>query len=74
MIKSMTGFGSLTRETEQASVTVTAKSVNHRYLDIQIRAPKVLDELEQRLRTLVQGQLSRGRIDLSLSVAQKGPG
>ena len=74
MIKSMTGFASLTRETEQASVTLTAKSVNHRYLDIQIRAPKVLDELEQRLRTVVQGQLSRGRIDLSLSVAQKGPG
>ena len=70
----MTGFASLTRETEQASVTLTAKSVNHRYLDIQIRAPKVLDELEQRLRTVVQGQLSRGRIDLSLSVAQKGPG
>jgi len=70
----MTGFGSLTRETEQASVTVTAKSVNHRYLDIQIRAPKVLDELEHRLRTLVQGQLSRGRIDLSFSVVQKGPG
>ena len=70
----MTGFASLTRETEQASVTLTAKSVNHRYLDIQIRSPKVLDELEQRLRTVVQGQLSRGRVDLSLSVAQKGPG
>ena len=74
MIKSMTGFASLARETDQASVTVTAKSVNHRYLDIQIKAPKVLDELEQQLRTLVQGQLSRGRIDLSLSVVQKGPG
>ena len=74
MIKSMTGFASLTRETEQAAVTVTAKSVNHRHLDVQIRVPKILNELEQRLRTLVQGQLSRGRIDLSLSVAQKKAG
>ena len=74
MIKSMTGFASLARETEQAAVTMTIKSVNHRYLDIQIKAPRVFDELEQHLRTLVQRQVSRGRVDLSLSVGQKGSG
>ena len=74
MIKSMTGFASLTRDAGQASVTITAKSVNHRYLDIQIKAPKVLDEVEQHLRTLVKRQVSRGRVDLSLSIGQQGSG
>ena len=70
----MTGFASLTRDAGQASVTITAKSVNHRYLDIQIKAPKVLDEVEQHLRTLVKRQVSRGRVDLSLSIGQQGSG
>ena len=74
MIKSMTGVASLTRDAGQASVTITAKSVNHRYLDIQIKAPKVLDEVEQHLRTLVKRQVSRGRVDLSLSIGQQGSG
>ena len=38
----MTGFASLARETDMIVVSVTARSVNHRYLDIQIRAPQVL--------------------------------
>ena len=46
MIKSMTGFASLARETGTIVVSVTARSVNHRYLDIQIRSPQVLQTLE----------------------------
>ena len=36
MIRSMTGFASLTREADSLSVSVTARSVNHRYLDVQL--------------------------------------
>ena len=41
MIKSMTGFASLTRDDELATITVTVKAVNHRFLDLQLRVPGV---------------------------------
>jgi hypothetical protein len=54
MIKSMTGFASLTREHEAATVTATIKSVNHRFLDVQLRIPPSIASLETRIRGLVQ--------------------
>ncbi len=71
MIRSMTGFASVSHETDVVVVGVTARSVNHRYLDIQIRAPQVLQAFENNLRELVQQQLARGRIDLTISVEFK---
>jgi uncharacterized protein (TIGR00255 family) len=67
MIKSMTGFASLTRDTDHAQLTMTVKSVNHRYLDVQIRAPHALSEIEQSLRGLVQQYAARGRIELTVN-------
>ena len=71
MIKSMTGFASLTREDEQMQLTVTVKSVNHRYLDLQIRAPNALTEIESRLRTVVQSRAARGRVELGVTLQLK---
>jgi len=71
VIKSMTGFASLARETDMIVVSVTARSVNHRYLDIQIRAPQVLQALESAIRGLIQQCLARGRVDLTISVEFK---
>jgi uncharacterized protein (TIGR00255 family) len=68
MIKSMTGFASLTRDESSATIAVTLRSVNHRYLDMQLRLPPGVAEQEQRLRALVQSRLSRGRVELSLTV------
>ena len=68
MIKSMTGFASLTHEDELVHLTVTARSVNHRYLDVQLRVPPALSDLDQDLRALVQQRVARGRVDLALSV------
>ena len=68
MIKSMTGFASLTREGEAATVTVTAKGVNHRFLDLQLRMPGSLSPIESRLRAAVQQKLSRGRVEVTISV------
>ena len=73
MIKSMTGFASLTRDTDHAQLTMTVKSVNHRYLDVQIRAPHVLSEIEQSLRGLVQQYAARGRIELTVTLHLKAP-
>ncbi|OLD17270.1 MAG: YicC family protein [Acidobacteria bacterium 13_1_40CM_3_65_5] len=68
MIKSMTGFASVTREDERATMTVTIKSLNHRYLDLQLRVPQSLAALEVDVRTLVGKRVARGRVELSLSL------
>jgi uncharacterized protein (TIGR00255 family) len=67
MIKSMTGFASLTREDERGTIGLTLRAVNHRFLDLQVRLPSNLADLESRLRALLQKRLSRGRIELSLA-------
>jgi uncharacterized protein (TIGR00255 family) len=68
MIKSMTGFASRTFETEQASIGVTVRSVNHRYLDVQVRLPQVVASVESRIRTLVQQRMARGRVEASVNL------
>ena len=68
MIKSMTGFASLTHEDERATLGVTIRSVNHRFLDLQLRVPQSLADLEPRVRALLQKRLARGRVELAISV------
>ena len=68
MIKSMTGFASLTHEDERATIGVTVRAVNHRFLDVQLRMPQALAELEPRVRGLLQKRLARGRVELAISV------
>jgi uncharacterized protein (TIGR00255 family) len=68
MIKSMTGFASLTREQDLATVTVTMKSVNHRFLDLQLRMGTTLASIEPRVRALVQKKVARGRVEVGISV------
>jgi len=71
MIKSMTGFASLTQDDEAATITVTVRSVNHRFLDLQLRLPSSLTALESRLRARVQQRVARGRVEVSVSVQQR---
>ena len=68
MIKSMTGFASLTRDDERAAMGVTIRSVNHRFLDLQLRLPASIADLETRLRAIVQKHLARGRVEISVSL------
>jgi len=63
----MTGFASVSRDADGVSAGVTIKSVNHRFLDIQIKAPSSLAGLEGRIKTLLQQRLTRGRIEVALS-------
>ena len=67
MIKSMTGFASVSHEHALATIGVTVRSVNHRYLDVQLRLPKLLAEQETELRGLVQRRVARGRVELTVT-------
>jgi uncharacterized protein (TIGR00255 family) len=71
MIKSMTGFASLTDDDEAATITVTVRSVNHRFLDLQLRLPSSLASLEARLRARVQQRVARGRVEVAVSIQQR---
>jgi len=74
MIKSMTGFASVARDEDTASVAVTVKTVNHRFLDVQLRMPGSLAPIEARLRALVQGRVARGRVEVGITVQpRRGP-
>ena len=68
MIKSMTGFASLTHEDERATIGVTVKTVNHRFLDVQLRMPQSLGEIEPRVRAVLQKRLARGRVEVAITV------
>ena len=67
MIKSMTGFASVSREHELATIGVTVRSVNHRYLDVQVRVSQLLAAQETALRGLVQRRVARGRVELAVT-------
>lgn len=76
-IYSMTGFAraqvSISAEDgNQLSYTLTIKSVNHRFLDLQLRLPSGLDGLEMELRKLLKESLVRGHVELALSVDRSG--
>jgi uncharacterized protein (TIGR00255 family) len=73
MIKSMTGFASLTREDDAATIGVTVRSVNHRFFDLQMRIPPSIAALETRLRAAVQKRVARGRVELAVSLQQRRP-
>ncbi len=68
MIKSMTGFASVIREDDRATVAVTIRALNHRYLDLQLRVPQSLAAIESDVRAVVGRRVARGRVELSLSL------
>lgn len=64
----MTGFGKALQETEDYQVDIEIKSVNHRFLDIQVRCPRELNFLENALRQSIKEHISRGRIEIYVTV------
>jgi uncharacterized protein (TIGR00255 family) len=72
-IYSMTGFARVqVRVEDQLSYTLSVKSVNHRFLDVQLRLPSGLDALEMDLRKVLKESLVRGHVDLTLSIDRAG--
>lgn len=64
----MTGFASVSREEDGQKVGVTAKSVNHRFLDLAIKTPSALGAIDGRIRAIIQQRLTRGRVEVSISL------
>src|SRR5438445_9477841 len=84
-IRSMTGFAQVRSEIPAASAdgtesngqlafTLSLKSVNHRYLDLQMRMPGESDSLEMKLRRLLKERIARGHVDLTLSIERGAAG
>lgn len=64
MIKSMTGFGKASIEKNLRKYQIEIKSVNHRYLDITVKLPRVLNYLEEIIKSEISKKVKRGKIDV----------
>ena len=71
MIKGMTGFGSAQISIDDAKIVVEVKSLNHRYFDISYFLPIGFANLEQKIRQIIEKEVERGRITVSVKILQK---
>lgn len=67
IIRSMTGFGRSEEECGGRKYAVEIKSVNHRFLDISIKMPKILNQFESSIRSVIKEYLERGKVDIYIS-------
>lgn len=71
-MKSMTGFGSGTATKDGITCTIEIKTVNARFLDLFIRSPKQINPFESIIRGLVQDRITRGKVEVSVSIQDAG--
>ena len=67
MIRSMTGYGRSELLTDTCRIAVEIKSVNNRYLDINIKMPRQLNQLEAQIRAELKKSMRRGKVDVYIS-------
>ena len=67
MVKSMTGYGKSSLSINSREYQVEIKAVNHKYVDVNIRMPRIISYLEEDIRKLVVSKIKRGKIDISIS-------
>ena len=71
-IRSMTGFAQVKSQADEGTAfTLSLKSVNHRFLDPQLRLPLEMDELEMKIRRVLKERLARGHVDVTLAVERR---
>lgn len=68
MIRSMTGYGRAEALIDGRNILVEIRSVNHRYFEFSSRVPRAYGYLESRLKGFLQGKLSRGKVDVNVSI------
>ena len=73
MIRSMTGYSRVRQEEGEFTLTVSVKSTNHRYLDLQMRLSPGLESFEPALRSAVKKWVARGHVELQVSLERMGP-
>ena len=74
MIKSMTGYGRFQNTVDGKDITVEIKSVNHRFFEFSARISRGYGFLEDKLKNFVQSQVSRGKIDVHVSIVSVDDG
>ena len=67
MIKSMTGYGKSSLSINSREYQVEIKTVNHKYIDINIKLPRTICYLEEDIRKLILSKLKRGKIDILIT-------
>lgn len=67
MIKSMTGYGKSSLSINSREYQVEVKAVNHKYIDINIKMPRIISYLEEDIRKLISSKIKRGKIDVFIS-------
>lgn len=72
MIKSMTGYGRAVETVNGREFTVELRSVNNRYLDCSVRLPRILSFGEDAVKQAVKNAVSRGKVDVFISVRSEG--
>ena len=71
-VRSMTGYGRARQLIGNKEITVEIRSVNHRFLEYSSRVPRAYAYLEEKLKNLIKGSVSRGKVDVSLSIQTVG--
>ena len=71
MIKSMTGYGRSCQSFEGREITVEVRSVNNRYLDCNVKLPRVYSYAEDRVKQLVKEHVTRGKVDVFITVTNQ---
>ncbi len=69
MLRSMTGYSRVQHDESEFTLTVSVKSINHRFLDLQLRLPSGLDTAEPLVRSLVKEHISRGHVEVQVSLS-----
>jgi len=71
MIRSMTGYGGASADSEAGRASVAVRALNHRFLDLAVHLPRRWQDLEPEVRRLVQSRVQRGRLEVSLQTATR---
>jgi uncharacterized protein (TIGR00255 family) len=66
-MKSMTGYGEASSQIRGTRVTIQVRSLNHRHLDLQLRAPREYLSFEEEIRKIIRQKISRGRLDVFIN-------
>jgi len=74
MIKSMTGFGQTSADDGQSQIYIEVKSLNSKFMDLNLRLPKIFSDKELEIRNLVSEKLERGKVSLSIEYEKRSDG
>ena len=72
MLKSMTGFGQCSLDDGQIQITAEVKSLNSKFLDLNLRLPKVFSDKEIEVRNLISEKLERGKVAIAVEYQRYG--